>query len=167
MNPVWITLMLAASAAAQATAPPGDSFENLVDRARQAREAARDDEAISLYSRALKLKPGWADGWWALGGLQYHRDRYPECRDALAELTRLDPEAAAGWALRGLCEFRTRQYDLARDHLKRAHTLTTGGGELRKIADYHLALLLIREGAFELSFELLVKVARMAKNDPE
>ncbi|HWR54729.1 MAG TPA: tetratricopeptide repeat protein, partial [Bryobacteraceae bacterium] len=83
------------------------------------------------------------------------------------ELTRLDPEAAAGWALRGLCEFRTRQYDLAREHLKRAHTLTTGGGELRRIADYHLALLLIREGAFELSFEILVKVARMAKNDPE
>jgi hypothetical protein len=37
-------------------------------------------------------------------------------------LTKLDQTAAAGRALLGLCEFRTKEYDPSFAHLKRAHS---------------------------------------------
>ena len=166
--------LLAALTWGQAPLPPSPSspsptFDELSGKAREAYEANRPDEAVELYGRALKLRPEWADGWWALGMLEYQRDRYAECRDALTNMSRLDPAAAAGWALLGLCEFETKQYDLSFDHLKRAHMLVPPGvgGDLIGVADYHLGLLLIRQGAFEVSQVILVSVAPREKNNRE
>jgi tetratricopeptide (TPR) repeat protein len=138
--------------------------------ARQAYEADRTEEAVELYSRAVKLRADWSQGWWALGMIEYQRDRYPECRDALTRMVKLDPSAAPGFALLGLCEFRTKQYDAAFQHLKKAHMLvplTQPGGPLLDIADYHLALLLSQQGAFEVAQEILMRVARKVHNNPE
>jgi tetratricopeptide (TPR) repeat protein len=138
--------------------------------ARQAFEADHPEEAAQLYGRAVKLRPDWTQGWWALGMIEYERDRYAECRDALARMVELDTSAAPGWALLGLCEFRTKQYDAAFQHLKKAHMLvpiTQPGGPLLDIADYHLALLLNQQGAFEVAQEILMRVARKVHNNPE
>lgn len=153
----------------QAGGPAADSFEILSVQAREAYEADRVDQAVDLYGQAVKLKPEWTEGWWALGMLNYERDRYAECRDALTRLTTLDQAAGAGWALLGLCEFRTKQYDLSFDHLKRAHMMVMqgAGGELKATADYHLALLLNRQGAFEVSQAVLVNVAPQFRNNRE
>ena len=81
-----------------------------------------------------------------------------------------DSSAAPGWALLGLCEFRTKQYDLSFEHLKKAHMLVPvreAGGPLLDMADYHLALLLIRQGAFEVAQEVMVHVALKVRNNPE
>jgi tetratricopeptide (TPR) repeat protein len=84
-------------------------------------------------------------------------------------LTQLDRAAGPGWAMLGLCEFRTKQYDLAFEHLKRGHTMVMqgAGGELKAKADYHLALLLNRQGAFEVSQAVLISVAPVLKNSKE
>jgi tetratricopeptide (TPR) repeat protein len=167
----WAALPLAAVLALGQTSPPppGESFEQLSARARQAYEASRPAEAIGLFDRALKLRPEWAEGWWAVGMLHYEGDRYAECRDALARMTKLDPSAAAGWALLGLCEFRTRQYDGSFEHLKRAHmmVLQGTGSDFKAIADYHLALLLNRQGAFEVSQAVLISVAPLMRSNTE
>src|SRR5690349_14985790 len=47
------------------------SFESLAKRAAEARDSDRLEEALSLYKRALALRPGWAEGWWSLGTLWY------------------------------------------------------------------------------------------------
>jgi len=151
---IWV-LALLASAVGQTTP---QTFEELSTTAQKAYEANRP-EAAQLYAKAVKLRPDWAQGWWALGMIQYERDHYSECRDALTRMVKLDASAAPGWALLGLCEFRTKQYDDSLQHLKKAHMLVSvrqSGGPLLDMADYHLALLLTRQGAFELAQEIFV-----------
>ena len=164
---VLFLLFLSAIALAQTTA---SSFEELSTKAQQAYEANRPDEAAQLYAQAVAVRPDWTQGWWALGMIEYERDHYQQCRDALTRMVALEASAAPGWALLGLCEFRTKQYDAAFDHLKKAHMLVPvkqTGGQLLDMADYHLALLLTSQGAFEVAQEVLVRVALRVPNNPE
>jgi tetratricopeptide (TPR) repeat protein len=170
MRSALAVLLLAALAAAQtpAHAPAGGPlFEKLSQQAKAAYEADRRDEAVTLFTQALRLRPGWTQGWWALGSIHYEAGRASACRDALQHMVRLDGSAAAGWIVLGLCEFDLKQYDAAFDHLKRGHTLVPEGtnNPLLDLADYRLALILIHRGAFELSEKLLVKVAWHSPED--
>jgi tetratricopeptide (TPR) repeat protein len=161
-------ILLLATAAAAQTPPP--SFEELSTQAQQAYQANRPDEAAELYARAVQLRPDWAEGWWAIGMIDYERDRYSECRDALNRMVQIDSSAAPGWSLLGLCEFRTKQYDAAFQHLKKAHMLvppTQPGGPLHDMADYHLSMLLTQQGAFEVAEEILLKVARRVHSNSD
>jgi tetratricopeptide (TPR) repeat protein len=163
---IVLLVLLASFAAGQTT----NTFEDLSSKARHAYEANHVGEAVDLYSRAVKLRPDWAQGWWAIGMIEYQRDHYPACRDALTRMVALDAPAAPGWALLGLCEFSTKQYDASFDHLKKAHMLVSvrqAGGELLDMADYHLAMLLTRQGAFEVAQEVLVKVALQVRSNPD
>jgi tetratricopeptide (TPR) repeat protein len=164
-----ISLFLLLTAASTAQGPP-QTFEELSAKAQQAYEANHPEDAAELYVSAVKLRPDWAQGWWAIGMIEYERDRYPECRDALTRMVKLDASAAPGWALLGLCEFRIKQYGEAFRHLKKAHMLvpvTQPGGPLLDMADYHLSLLLTQQGAFEVAQELLMRVARKVHNNPD
>lgn len=164
-----IAFLLLFVAATTAQSPP-EAFEDLSAKAQQAYEANHPEEAADLYGRAVKLRPDWAQGWWAIGMIEYQRDRYPECRDALTRMVQLDASAAPGWALLGLCEFRTKQYDAAFQHLKKAHMLvavTQPGGQLMEVADFHLSMLLTQQGAFELAQEMLMRVARKVHKNSE
>lgn len=165
---IGIMLCIAMAAAGQTTS---QSFEQLSARAQQAYDAKQDDEATRLYSEAVKKRPDWAQGWWALGAIDYDHDRYPQCRDELTRMVALDALAAPGWALLGLCEFSTGQYDLSFEHLKKAHMLVPvkePGGQLMVIANYHLAMLLTQQGAFEVAQEILVLyVAPTVRDNPE
>ena len=150
----------------QAASP---TFDELSQQAQQAYNDNHLDEATKLFAQAVKLRPEWAEGWWALGMIDYERDRYPECRDELTRMVSLDTSAAPGFALLGLCEFRTKQYDLSFEHLKKAHMLVPPrepGGQLLNIANFHLAMLLTRQGAFEVAQEVFVRVALQEKNNP-
>src|SRR5215469_16622651 len=167
MRSIGLLLLFAAAMTAQS---PPETFEDLSAKAQQAYESNHPEEAADLYSRAVKLRPDWAQGWWAIGMIEYERDRYPECRDALTRMVQLDTSAAPGWALLGLCEFRTKQYDASFQHLKKAHMLvpvTQPGGPLLDMADYHLSLLLTQQGAFEVAQEFLMRVARKVHKTSE
>jgi len=165
----WRIALVLLVATATAQKPP-NTFEQLSTEAKQAYEANRPERAADLYARAVKLKPDWTQGWWAIGMISYERDRYAECRDALTRMVALDSNASPGWALLGLCEFRTKQYDESFQHLKKAHMMVSAreaGGPLLDMANYHLALLLTRQGAFEVAQEVMVQVALKIKNNPE
>lgn len=168
MKPRIIVFLLLSAAALAQTTPA--SFEELSTKAQQAYEANRVEDAAHLYSQAVALRPEWTQGWWALGMLEYERDHYPQCRDALTRMVALDSSAAPGWALLGLCEFRTRQYDSAFEHLKKAHVLVPpqqGRASLLDMADYHLSVLLTRQGAFEVAEEVLLRAALSIRNNPD
>ena len=164
---MWLAIgaFLASIAWTQNNAP--ESFDDLSARAVDAFNAHRTIEAEDFFSRALKLRPNWAEGWWALGTMHYDSNQYEQCRSDTARMVAIDPAAGAGWALLGLCEFETRQFDLSFEHLKRAHMLAPSGasGQLIDVADYHLGLLLTRQGAFEISQEILLRVAEHVKQN--
>jgi len=164
---VAIALSLAPLILLAQTDPASDSFDRISSQAREAWNANRTDEAVDLFTRAVNMRPDWGEGWWALGTLDYEAGRYQACRDHLNHLVQLDPSAPAAWALLGLCEFEIRQFDSSLQHLKRAHMFAPpgSGGQLLDAANYHLALLLTRQGAYELSQEILLRVAEHVKDN--
>src|SRR4051794_8888669 len=115
------------------------SFEELAKRAQAAQQADRVEEAVAAYRQALKLRPNWAEGWWGLGTLEYLQDKFTNCRDALGQLTRLDSDAPAAWALLGVCEYKAGLYGPAGEHLFRARSGPKGKSDLSRQADFYYA----------------------------
>lgn len=141
------------SAPAQAAS---GSFQAIVDSANRDREAGKTDQAISEFSRALALRPDWAEGWWDLGMTQYEANQYESAVSSFRNLTRLAPAAGIGWSMLGLSQFETKDYAGALASLKKAQKL---GGipdpEIARVSAYHLALLLIHNAQFEQATVLL------------
>ena len=106
-------LVLASPANAQSASQRGREplFENLAHQAEVARDRMRLDEALTLYKRALKLKPAWEDGWWNAGSIAYDLDQYTECAADFRSLAALKPDRAPAWTMEGLCEYQLRDYE--------------------------------------------------------
>lgn len=159
------SLLLAERAGAAASGP---ARTPLAARAEAARLAGRLDEAAALYREALSGRPRWAEGLWALGTIAYEQDRFTECRDAFARLLVLQPKLAPAWALRGLCEFRLGARASARARLAKALELgLPASEELGRVARYHVALLLVRDGAFDLAIAPLREIVQFQAPTPE
>ena len=144
------------------------AFDQLVKRADEAREAMRLGEALELYGKALQMRPNWAEGWWYAGTILYDNDRYPEARDAFRNLTALEPKRAHAWAMLGLCEFQTREYERAVASLQRGRSLGLADNrEIESVARYHAALLYVRFEQFEVAFEILREFVREGRETPK
>lgn len=121
-----------------------------------ARSSIADSAEISSLEHELAERPLWTEGWWKLGVLDYEGNRYTEAVRALNTVLVAKPDLSAAWALLGLCEFESRDFVSARQHLERAQSTTTGvDAEVAHVASYHLALLVIHDGAFEQALTLL------------
>lgn len=144
------------------------TFEEASARARAAQQAEDLDGAIEAYREALEVQPDWAEGWWALGGIFYAQDRFPECQAAFGSLTDLAPKAGPGWAFRGLCEFRNAAYKEARRSLERAASLGVPreSGSL-EVVQFHLGVLRNADGDFEMGMEVLRALAANSEPKPE
>jgi tetratricopeptide (TPR) repeat protein len=139
-----------------------------VKQADEARLAARLDDAISLYGKALNIKPKWPDGWWYVGAIFYEKDLYPQARDAFQNLVALEPERAPAWAMLGLCLFQTADYERATTSLQRAKTIgINDNAELAGVVRYHIALLYIRFEYFENAFDMLAELLRSGNASPK
>src|SRR5580704_12809484 len=118
-------------------------------------------EAIGILDEGLKQKPDWRQGWWRLGNVLYQADRYAQARPAFERLTSLDPRQGAPWVLLGLCEFETRDYGLALQHLERGQALGFPSKlGLLDVARFHEALALILTERFEQAQILLNNLAQ-------
>ena len=139
----------------------GSSFDEVAGRAAEAREAGRLDEAVAAFRRGVELRPSWDEGWWYLGTTLYEQGRDADAGEAFTRFLALKPETGAAFALRGLCEFRLRRYERALADLQKARTLgIERNAELRRATLYHLAVLLMRYGQFEIAVEPLTLLAR-------
>ena len=137
---------------------PSQSFEAEAARATAARESGRLADAVQAYRAALEIRPGWDEGWWYLGTLNYDADHFSEAIPPLRRFVELDPNVGAGWAFLGLSEFETAAYSDSYVHLARAQDQGFAEDpDVEKVAVYHLALLLNSRGAFEKSGNLLMK----------
>jgi tetratricopeptide (TPR) repeat protein len=143
------------------------AFSEVVKRAAEARAAERLDEALLLYGQALQMRPAWAEGWWYAGTILYDRDRYAEGRDAFRRLASLEPKNGPAWAMLGLCEFQTREYERALVDLQRGRLLGLGGNaQLASVVRYHAAMLYTRFEQFEIAYEILREFAREHNESP-
>ena len=134
---------------------PSD-FENLANQATLAREQGKAEEAIRYYQQALQIRPEWEEGWWYVGTLLYDRNQFAEALPAFTKVTELDPRLGPAWSFLGLCAFETRDYPAALAALDKGHELGTEQvPSIGKVADYHLALLLIQHGDFDRATTLL------------
>ncbi|HXM10947.1 MAG TPA: tetratricopeptide repeat protein [Terriglobales bacterium] len=132
-------------------------FDELSSRAAAAQAAGNLDQAIQNYQRALQLRPEWDDGRWSLAMLHYSAGHYPEAISELKNWMEHHPNVGAAWAVMGLCEFETKDYNNALIHLQRGEDLGLGGNpEAEGLARYHLAVLQNRNGQFETAMETLL-----------
>jgi tetratricopeptide (TPR) repeat protein len=139
-------------------------FEHFVKQGDEARLAERFDEAISLYGKALNIKPKWPEGWWYIGAIFYQKDLYAQARDAFQNLVALEPDRGPASAMLGLCLFQTGEYERAAVSLQRARTSgVNDNSELARVVRYHTALLYIRFEYFESAFDVLNEFVRFGQ----
>jgi tetratricopeptide (TPR) repeat protein len=137
------------------------AFDDAVKAANEARIASRLDEAIESYTKAVRIRPNWPDGWWYLGAIYYEKDLYSQAHDAFSKLVVLEPGRGPAWAMLGLCQFQTRDYEQAITSLERGYALGLNGNqELRSVVIYHFGLLYTRFGQFEMAFDVLRQYER-------
>ena len=163
-----ISAQPAQSANSQAPATSDAEFDRLVKQADDAREAERFEEAISLYGKALNIKPKWPEGWWYVGAIFYQTDHYPDARDAFQNLVALEQDRGPAWGMLGLCQFQTGEYEKAAASLERSRSLgVNDNSELAGVVRYHIALLYVRFEYFENAYEVLNEFVRVGHESPK
>jgi len=154
--------------AAHTTHATSASIDKISKAAEAAKAANRIDEAIALYKKGVALKPSWEEGWWKLGTLYYDLDNYAEGRDAFKHLTEIQPATAVAWAMLGLCEFQTKQYDRSLKHLAQGIQLGVEADQnISDVTHYHFALLLTRYEQYEKAMKTLAMFAQRNLNQPD
>jgi tetratricopeptide (TPR) repeat protein len=142
-------------APAAASAEPA-GFAAVAKEASAARDANDLDKAVTLYKRALALKPDWTEGWWHLGTTCYDLDRYADANDAFRRVLAKDDSDGVTWVFKGLTSFKLKRYDEALSELTQARRRgVTSSREISETARYHTALLLTRNEQYEQSLAVL------------
>ena len=137
-----------------------DRFATLAAKADAARDAEHLDEAVSLYARALALRPSWTEGWWSLGTIYYDKDAYAKAAHAFQSLLKTDPKNGTAHAMLGLCQFELGQDAAALRHIQTGLGLGLIKDEsLRKVVLYHEGVLLLRQGKFGSAEDALTLLA--------
>lgn len=162
---VWITTPRILTSAPE---QKGETFEQLAERAKTASEQSQLDEAARLYRRALTLRPKWAEGWWALGTIEYDQDQYAKAAVDFERLISLQPKNGTGHAMLGLCQFEFGKDDSALKNLLKAQQLGVIKDEqLRRVALYHMGVLELRARKFDDAKETLDQLARLGVRPKE
>jgi tetratricopeptide (TPR) repeat protein len=137
------------------------NFANLSTRAGAARDANRLQEAVTLYRKALTLRPTWKDGWWSLGTILYDSDEYRPAAQAFRKLIVIDPKNGTANLMLGLCEYHLADYAASMKHIESAKRLGIKKDEqLEHVLLYHEGMLRLRAGQYDdamESFSALVK----------
>ncbi len=138
------------------TSESSDGFDELARQAAAAQAAGDTAASIERYRAALQRRPDWDEGRWSMAMLCYSTGRYSEAASALKDFLARNPNNGTAWAVMGLSEFETHEYDNAIIHLQRGRELGFGGSpESVQLANYRLGTLLIHSGQFDSATEVL------------
>jgi tetratricopeptide (TPR) repeat protein len=124
----------------------------------QAQSSAADAKVVAFYRGAAgnfdPVQPN-GDAGWHEAMEAYTGGDYPAAIATLKRWLHAKPEDGTAWAVLGLSEFETKDYDNALIHLQRGRELGFGGTvESVQLANYRLAMLLNRAGQFEKASSL-------------
>ena len=93
---------------------------------------------------------------------------YPQARDAFQILVALEPARGQGWAMLGLCQFQTGEYERAVVSLQRGRAQgVSDDSELSAVVRYHTAILYNRFEQFEIAFDILREFMRVGHYSPK
>jgi tetratricopeptide (TPR) repeat protein len=162
-NLLLLTLTPLVPPTALAQTPPSNTarFKSLSEQAAKASSENRLDEAEALYTRALALRPKWAEGWWSLGTIEYDQDHYAEAARDFEKLIALNAKNGTAHAMLGLCQFELGKDESALKNLLAAENLgVLKDVQLRNVALYHLGLLELRAGKYGDARETFGQLAR-------
>ena len=121
----------------------------------------RDSRMIALYGSHSATAPAPENSaTWTTAMQDYSGGQYPEAIAALKTWVEQNPNDGTAWAVMGLAEYSVRDYDNARIHLQRGISLgLKGNAGSVQLANYRLALLLIRDSQFSAATTLLTPFA--------
>ena len=121
-----------------------NAFDALAKAANSARDGERLDEAVSLYRKALSLRPQWAEGWWSLGMIEYDRNEYTAAADDFQKLAPLATKDGTVRAMLGLCQYELGQEEAALNNLQEGISLGVASDlQLQQVVLYHEGALLL------------------------
>jgi tetratricopeptide (TPR) repeat protein len=159
---------------------PPESFQDLMDKAREAQLAGKADEAADLYRAALRMRPRWGPAEYGLGQIATIQKNYPEAIELLSQALRDDPSLVGAYLFRGIALFNLQKPDQALPSLERFYRLRPNDPEVRfflagthnalgnysKAAEYYAAQLEVTPERTELWYFLgqcLLNIARRMK----
>lgn len=125
----------------------------------------RDELIVQMYGHQTAVSPTAAppaagENEWNSAMLAYSAGHYPEAITALKAYVARNPNNGTAWAVMGLSEFETKDYNNALIHLERGQGLGLGGSaESVQLAKLRLATLLNRNSEFDRAAELLAPEA--------
>jgi tetratricopeptide (TPR) repeat protein len=161
---------------------PADSYQDLMDKAREAQLAGNADQAAGLYRAALRLQPHSGPAEYGLGLMESVHKNYHQAIDLLSQALRDDPSIVDAYLFRGIALFNIQQPAQALLSLERFHRLRPTDPNVPfylagaynalqnypKAADYYLAQTEITPERTELWYflgECLLNIARGVKEN--
>lgn len=148
--------------------PTASSFETIAKQAEEARTANRLSEAVKLYSKGVRLRPSWSEGWWSLASVLYEQDRFSEAQSAFNRFVKLTSKPGPAYAFLALCEYESKDYESALRHFEMwSKNGAPGNDALIDVAGYHWALILTRQGRFQEALYLLAAKAKKLGGSPD
>ena len=146
--------------------PAAAEFQALAKRAQAAHAAQKLDEALLAYQKALRLRPSWSEGRFALGTVLYDLDRYDEARSSSGRCwcssRRAAPRGPSWACASSSCE--------PRAGARRAAEGPPAGADsnpaLKSVADYHAGILFVRFAQYEAAREILSNFALVDQDSP-
>ena len=131
-------------------------FDDLSRGAAAAEQSGDFATAIPLYEHALRLRPDWNEGQFRLAMLYYSAKQFSAAIASLKLWLERNPNNGTAWAVLGLSEFETRDFDNALIHLQRGEALGLGASaDSIRNAYYHEAILLNRKSEFSRAAQIL------------
>jgi tetratricopeptide (TPR) repeat protein len=110
---------------------PAESFEDLMNKAREAQLAGKADEAADLYRAALRMRPHWGPAKYGLGQIATIQKNYQEAIELLSQALRDDPSLVGAYLFRGIALFNLQKPDQALPSLERFYRLRPNDPEVR------------------------------------
>lgn len=142
------------------------AFDTLVADAERAKQEGRLEDAAGLYRDAVRLRPDWADGHWALATLLYDLSRYEEASTHFGAVVTYQPENGTALALEGLSEVKLGNHERALAKLQSAFGLGIPNEGVLKATALHIALLVNRLGNPDVAQRLLGSFAVAGDDSP-
>ena len=141
-------------------------FDKVVKAATAARQSEHWDDAVVLYTKAVKLRPEYAEGHWYQGLALYQLDKFNECRDSFRRVIRFSPKNGPAHAFLGLCEFGLKDYDRALEHLLQSRALGIADKDLGGVARYHAGIIMTRIQQYSQALQTLGEFAGEGNDSP-
>jgi len=118
-----------------AWAMPLDSFQDLLDRAREAQLAGKLDQAADFCRAALRMRPHYGPAEYGLGQIVSTQKNYQEAVALFSQALHDDPSLVDAYLFRGIAFLNLQKPDQALSSLERFYRLRPSDPEVR----YYLA----------------------------